>query len=73
MYDCLPISMYVTTCVSGALEVQELESDSMELEVHLVVRHHVDAENQTRVLCNSTNGLKTLSSTTPALCLLHGK
>ena len=73
MYVCLPICMYVTTCVSGALEVQELESGSMELEVHLVVRLHVNAESQTQVLCKSINGSETLSSTAPASCLLHGK
>lgn len=42
------VCMY-TTCVLDASEGQKRASDLLELEVHVVLSHHVGAGNQTQV------------------------
>lgn len=58
MYNRLPICLYVTSCEFGALKVQRMESGPLVLDLELAVRLHVDAQNQTWVLCRAPTALK---------------
>ena len=48
MYDCFPVCMYVvcmcTICLPGDCGGQESTSDPLELELQMVVSHHVCSE-----------------------------
>lgn len=53
MYVCIHIFM-CTTSLPGALGGQKWVLDTLELESQRVVNHHVSAENQAQVLCESS-------------------
>ena len=49
---CLHMFMH-TTCVIGALKAKKKASDLLELELWMVVNHHVGAGNRTWVPCKN--------------------
>jgi hypothetical protein len=51
-YECLYVCIH-TTCMSGACGGQKQKPGPLEMELQMIVSHHVGARNQTWVLSKS--------------------